>query len=162
MKIRKARKKMAGSTTDHFMPAISRHWRIVSGFAHAVLKARFDEKLVLCRRSRFLNIVKETGKNRFPLKRSVPLTTKRSKYPQRVSLKIFVLTHDRRIGVEVEFKNRGLNRSSSGFGQTLHLHRAMPCRRVLPKLLHAQVRLQAHAASFRRMLSGSANHGWNS
>lgn len=103
MKIRKARKKMAGSSTDHFMPAISRHWRIVSGFVHAVLKARFDEKLVLCRRSRFLNIVKETGKNHFPLKRSVPLTTKRSKYPQRVSLKIFVLAHDRRIGVEVEF-----------------------------------------------------------
>lgn len=61
-------KKMAGSSTDHFMPAISRHWRIVSGFVHAVLKARFDEKLVLCRRSRFLNIVKETGKNHFPAK----------------------------------------------------------------------------------------------
>ena len=59
---------MAGSSTDHFMPAISRHWRIVSGFVHAVLKARFDEKISALPEVPIFKYRQRNGKSRFPVK----------------------------------------------------------------------------------------------
>ena len=61
-------KKMAGSSTDHFMPAISRHWRIVSGFVHAVLKARFHEKISALPEVPIFKYRQRNGKKPFSVK----------------------------------------------------------------------------------------------